>query len=129
MTPRTDKRMRVASGVVVLLAICGSYIYLGLSIGASVSEMIPSWRIIASLIVIAIAGFIGIRLAPASRRTTASFMWLMAILSVRILVDPLSRWFFPLLAISTLIIACVAAFWPARNTGIHSNSSTSPRVR
>jgi len=117
------KRAQFILGGVMLLFLVGVYIALGIAIDASVSDLIPFWPSLVSLVVTYVAMFAGFWYMPEQRRTPAvvaiaAVSAIAAIALAVILRDATMHWisqYVPVGAAAIVIIICVAVFLPVKN--------------
>lgn len=114
-------KLAIASGCLLMGVVM--YLVVGVSVGASAKQMIPSWQIVASLVVLFAALLIGGLYVPEKRRklvfgltSIVAFLLFVGAMLFRLGIDNLALWFVPALAVSDVIIVLVALLWPGSNT-------------
>jgi len=100
----------------MLLFMIGFYVAFFISIDASVSDLIPLWPMLLSLVVAIVAIFVGFWYMPKQRRTPSIAALAMAGFFLRELtIHMLSSWYVPMAATAIVIIICAAVFLPVKN--------------
>src|SRR5882672_10366214 len=110
-----QRPLKLIMAAACLLMAIVMYVVVGLIVGASASQMIPAWQTVISAVLMFTALLIGGLYMPEQRRKRA--FGLDALVTVLLFLfffgtNSLSLWFVPTLAISAIIIMCVALFWP-----------------
>jgi hypothetical protein len=110
------KKARFILGGVMLLFMVGLYTVFFISIDASVSDLIPFWPMLLSLVVAAVAIFVGFWYMPEQHQTPAIAALAMAGFFLRELtIHVITSWYLPMFATAVVIIICVAVFLPIKN--------------
>lgn len=98
------------------------YLVVGVSVGGSAKQMIPSWHIVASLVVLFAALLFGGFYVPEKRRklvfgltSIVTFLLFVGAMLFRLGIDALALWFVPAMAVSAVVIVLVAFLWPTSN--------------